>query len=131
MSVIVQKFGGSSLSTLARVRSVASRVAQEHRNGSPLVVVVSARGDTTDELLRLAQEVGGPGVQDVPREIDQLLVTGECASAAQLAIALHELGVPATSLTGAQAGIAVVGPHGAGVIHSVATERIRRLLDEG
>jgi aspartate kinase len=130
-AAVVQKFGGSSLATVAKVRAVAERIARERQAGSPMVVVVSARGDTTDELLHLAHEVGGPEVRDIPRETDQLLVTGECASAAQLAIALHRLGVPATSLTGAQAGIAVAGPHGAGFVHGIRAERIQGLLDEG
>jgi aspartate kinase len=131
MTVVVQKYGGSSLSTLDKVRSVAERVARDYRSGTSTVVVVSARGDTTNELLHLARQVGGPGAVHLAREVDQLLVTGECASAALLAIALDRESVPAVSLTGPQAGIMVVGPYGAGVIDNVRTERIRRLLDEG
>src|SRR3954470_15641051 len=98
MNVLVQKYGGSSLATLERVHQVARRVADAYRSGRPTVVVVSARGDTTDELIRLATEAGS--VRPA-REMDQLLATGECASAALLAVALHGLGVPAVSLTGA------------------------------
>jgi aspartate kinase len=135
MAVLVQKYGGSSLATLAKVRLVANRVAHEHRAGRATVVVVSARGDTTDDLLRLACEVH-PDVQTdaesaTAREVDQLLVTGEAAAAAQLALALLRIGVPAVSLTGPQAGIRVTGRHGAAVIDSIDPARVLALLDAG
>lgn len=128
MSILVQKYGGSSLATLDRVHQVARRVTEAYRSGRPTVVVVSARGDTTDELIRLAREASSvrPG-----RELDQLLATGECASAALLAIALHGMDVPAVSLTGPQAGLLASGPSGAGVIRAVETGRIRRHLAAG
>lgn len=128
MEIVVQKYGGSSLATLDKVRRVADRVADRHRQDGPLVVVVSARGNTTDELLRLTRETGGkpPG-----REVDQLLATGECASAALMAMALHALEVPAVSLTGDQAGIRTFGPHSAGAIHEIRTDRIERHLARG
>ncbi len=128
MPILVQKYGGSSLATLQRVHQVARRVAEAYRSGRPTVVVVSARGDTTDELIRLACEASSvrPG-----RELDQLLATGECASAALLAIALHGMGVPAVSLTGPQAGFLASGPSGAGVIGAVETGRIHRHLRAG
>ena len=125
MSVIVQKYGGSSLSTLERIRHVARLVEESHRSGRPTVVVVSARGDGTDQLLETARAVGP--AQNL-RELDQLLATGEVQSAALLALALHCLGVPAVSLTGAQAGIRVAGKYGAGIVAAVDTERIRRAL---
>ncbi|MBT2479515.1 aspartate kinase [Streptomyces sp. ISL-94] len=129
--MLVQKYGGSSLSQTERLRRVSERVAATHRAGRRTVVVVSARGDTTDELLELVEEVGGRhAARRAPREIDQLLATGEYASAALLALALERLGVPAVSLTGAQAGIRVVGRHGEGVIDSIDTGRVRRCLDE-
>jgi aspartate kinase len=131
MAVLVQKYGGSSLATMAKLRLVADRVAREHQAGRPTVVVVSARGDTTDELLRLAHEVHQDATNAAAREVDQLMVTGEAASAAQLALALVHVGVPAVSLTGPQAGIRVVGRHGAAVIDSIDTTRVLRLLDEG
>jgi aspartate kinase len=103
-------------------------VARAHRAGQPTVVVVSAPGDTTDELLRTAARTSAVRP---PRELDQLLATGECASAALFAIALHGHGVPAMSLTGAQAGVLVQGRHGAGVIAAVQTDRVLRLLHAG
>src|SRR5207248_7337450 len=128
VEILVQKYGGSSVATLERVHHVARRIAESHRAGCHTVVVVSARGDTTDELLRLAGETSATRP---PREVDQLLASGECASAALLAIALNGLGVPAVSLTGPQAGVRAAGRHGAGVIASVQTRRIRRLLERG
>jgi aspartate kinase len=132
MVVLVQKYGGSSLSTLDKVRAVAQRVATEHLAGRPTVVVVSARGDTTDDLLRAAHNIGElPESPATARELDHLLVTGECASAATLAMALLCLDVPAVSLSGRQAGIRVTGRHGAGVVDAIDTARIVELLDAG
>jgi aspartate kinase len=131
MAVLVQKYGGSSLATMAKLRLAADRVAGEHRTGRPTVVVVSARGDTTDDLVHVAHEVHQDATNAAPREVDQLMVTGEAASAAQLALALIHIGVPAVSLTGPQAGIKVTGRHGAAVIDSIDPTRILRLLDEG
>ncbi|WP_233160888.1 aspartate kinase [Actinophytocola xanthii] len=132
MAVLVQKYGGSSLSTVDKLRSVARRVADSHRRWRRLVVVVSARGDTTDELLRLSEEVAGGAVGSfAAREVDQLLATGECAAAAQLAITLARLGVPAVSLTGPQAGIRVTGRHGGAMIDRIDTGRMAELLEAG
>lgn len=131
MGILVQKYGGSSLSHTDRLRRVSERVAATRRAGKRTVVVVSARGDTTDELLDLVEDVGGRyAARRAPREVDQLLATGEYASAALLALALERLGVPAVSLTGAQAGIRAVGRHGDGVIDSIDTGRVTRCLDE-
>ena len=129
MCTVVQKYGGSSLSTIEKVRRVADRVAATHHEHGPFVVVVSARGNTTDELLALAARLGddtGHG-----REIDQLLSTGEIASAAQLALAVTALGVDAISMSGPQAGITVTGPHGSGVIETINTQRLREALAAG
>jgi aspartate kinase len=132
MVVLVQKYGGSSLSTVDKVRAVAQRVATEHLAGRPTVVVVSARGDTTDDLLRAAHTIGDlPESPATARELDHLLVTGECASAATLAMALLCLDVPAVSLSGRQAGIRVTGRHGAGVVDAIDTSRVVELLDDG
>lgn len=129
MSVLVQKYGGTSLAGPDRLRHVSERVATAQRAGRGTVVVVSARGDTTDRLLDLAAEAGGPhAASRAARETDQLLATGEYASAALLALALDRLGVPAVSLTGPQAGLRVVGRHGAGMIDRIDTARLRREL---
>jgi aspartate kinase len=125
--VLVCKYGGSSLADLDRVRRVARRVAALPRRLAT-VVVASAQGDTTDHMLRTAAALGASRSN---RETDQLLATGESASAALLAMALTALGVPAVSLTGGQAGISAVGPPAEGRIADVATGRIRRLLDAG
>ncbi|MQA79848.1 MAG: aspartate kinase [Streptosporangiales bacterium] len=124
----VVKYGGSSLATGEQVAGIARAVAAQHRSGHPTVVVVSARGDTTDDLLRLAATAGP---DRAGRETDQLLTTGETASAALLAIALEDLGTPACSLTAAQAGIRAAGPHGSGVIADIDTRRIGRVLADG
>ena len=128
MEISIQKYGGSSLADDAQVAAVAERVARAHRSGSAIVVVVSARGATTDELVRSATAVSD--VPD-PRETDKLLATGELASAALLAIALQDLGVPAVSLSGPDAGLRAVGPPGAGVIASIDTGTVREWLDRG
>lgn len=124
----VQKYGGSSLATIGQIRRVARIVSETHKSGRPTVVVVSARGRTTDELLRLADLTGR---KRSGRETDQLLATGEGASAALLAIALQDLGIPSVSLTGAQAGIRTAGQHGSGVIAGIDTRRLCRILADG
>ncbi len=108
-SLVVQKFGGSSLADADRIRRVARRIARERAKGAELVAVVSAMGDATDELLALAE-----AITDEPdsRELDVLLATGEHQSATLVSMALHAIGVPAISLTGAQAGITTDGRHG-------------------
>jgi aspartate kinase len=127
-ALVVAKYGGSSLASLDRVCRIAARVARDHAARGPRVVVVSARGNTTDELLAVAGELGSDRSS---RETDQLLATGECASAALMAMAIAQRGVPAVSLTGAQAGIRASGKHGEGVICGVDTLSVRRLLDTG
>lgn len=125
---VVQKYGGSSLATAERVAIAAERIARTRSAGWPVAVVVSATGDTTDELLGLAARVSGA---PHARETDQLLATGECASAALLAMALRDRGVPAVSLTGGQAGFQVAGPHGGGSIERVCADRVKGLLSAG
>src|SRR6478672_3314836 len=107
--LVVQKFGGSSLADADRIRRVARRIARERASGSGLVVIVSAMGDTTDELLGLAA-----AITETPdeRELDMLLATGEHQSATLVSMALHALGVPAISLSGPQAGITTLGRYG-------------------
>jgi aspartate kinase len=126
--ITVQKYGGSSLATIDQIRQVARMVAEIHRSGKPIVVVVSACGQRTDELLRLADAAGR---ERAGRETDQLLATGESASAALLTIALQDLNISAVSLTGAQAGIRVAGKHGSGMITDIDTRRMHRSLAEG
>jgi aspartate kinase len=128
LGIVVQKYGGSSVATAEHIRAVAERVGRARGSGLGLVVVVSAMGKTTDRLLRLAGEVSR---DPSPREIDQLLATGEEQSVALLAMALHDRGVPAVSLTGPQAGMTVTGRYGSGVISEIRPERIHRVLEEG
>jgi aspartate kinase len=126
--LVVQKFGGSSLADADRIRRVARRIARERAAGSDLVVVVSAMGDTTDELLALAAAItDDPDV----RELDMLLATGEHQSATLVSMALHALGIPAISLTGAQAGITTDGFYGKARIAAIEPKRVRKELDEG
>ena len=125
--VLVRKYGGTSVADDASVRRVARSVAAARQDGRPTVVVVSAQGHTTDDLLARAAAFGA----GASREVDQLLGTGEIASAALLALALRALGVPATSLTGAQAGIGAYGPAGAAVVAGVDPTRLHRLLAAG
>ena len=126
--LIVQKFGGSSLAEADRIRRVAQRIARARANGADLVVIVSAMGDTTDELLALA---GAITAEPDPRELDMLLATGEHQSATLVSMALHALGVRAISLTGAQAGITTDESHGRARIANVEPRRVRRELDAG
>lgn len=128
MSLIVQKFGGSSVSDAAAMKRVAARVARTKRAGNDVVVVVSAMGDTTDELLDLAAQIS----DDAPeREMDILLTAGERISMALLAIAIEGEGVPARSYTGQQAGVLTDSKYGKASIVGVVPDRIRRTLDEG
>src|SRR5687768_18569069 len=102
MSIVVQKYGGSSVADVAKIRKVAERVKARRAAGTEMVVVVSAMGDTTDELLALAKQVS----PDPPRrELDMLLTCGERISMALLSMGLQEIGVPAISFTGSQSGI--------------------------
>ncbi|HEX8259486.1 MAG TPA: aspartate kinase [Rubrobacteraceae bacterium] len=129
MGIVVQKYGGSSVATAEHIRAVAERVKKaREEQGLDLVVVVSAMGKTTDRLLSLASEVTR---HPSPREIDQLLSTGEQQSVALLAMALHDRGIAATSLSGPQAGMKITGRYGSGVIYEINPERMRSLLAEG
>ncbi len=122
------KFGGSSVANADRIRRVARRIARAREEGADLCVVVSAMGDTTDELLALAA-----AVSDEPdlRELDVLLATGEHQSATLLSMALHSLGVPAISLTGAQAGITTDGTYGKARIAGISPGRIHAEIEAG
>ncbi|MBM7773399.1 aspartate kinase [Actinokineospora baliensis] len=129
MALVVQKYGGSSLGTPERIRRVAERVIATRAAGHDVVVVASAMGDTTDELLDLAAGVSGaPGPA---RELDMLLTSGERISNALLAIAMTDLGQPACSLSGPQAGVFTTPEHGHARIVDVLPTRVRQELDRG
>lgn len=128
MSLIVEKFGGSSVRDRARLLRAMEIVKRTREEGNDVVCVLSAQGGTTDELLARARELA----DDPPaRELDALLATGETVSVALGAIALHSLGVPAVSLTGGQIPLKTDGTHGAAVVTAAGTERIRRELAAG
>jgi len=127
-NLVVQKYGGSSLADADRIRHVAGRIAREREHGSQLVVVVSAMGDTTDQLIGLANQITD---QPDPREMDLLLATGEHMSGTLVAMAIHSLGLPAISLTGAQAGIRTDTTHGRARIANVDPLRVRQELERG
>ncbi len=115
------------MATAEHIRAVAGRIARARESGLDLVVAVSAMGKTTDKLLRLAGDVSR---DPSPREIDQLLATGEEQSVALLAMALGDRGIPAESLTGPQAGMTVTGRYGSGVISEIRPKRIQALLEQ-
>jgi aspartate kinase len=125
--MIVQKFGGTSVKSLARIQNVASIIARAAKHDS-VVAVISAMGDTTDYLVKLAHQASGKPER---RELDALLATGEQISAALVSIALNELNTRAVSLTGAQIGITTESVHTAARIVDINTDRIRRHLNEG
>ena len=126
--ILVRKYGGSSLSSVERIRDVAAQIAALHAEGYRLVVVVSAMGHTTDELNRLAAQVS----PDPPRrELDMLLSVGERISMSLLSMALEELGCPAISYTGSQCGLITDESHTAAEILEVRPDRVRRSLDAG
>jgi aspartate kinase len=127
-NIVVMKFGGSSVADATCIKRVANRIVDARKAGHPVVAVVSARGDTTDELIEMAKEIS----DDPPaREMDMLLSTGERISAALLAMAIHDLGQDAISLTGSQAGIVTDTVHTKAKILDIRPNRIRKALDEG
>lgn len=127
MSLIVQKFGGSSVADAAKVMNVARRVVDTYKQGNSVVVVVSAQGDTTDDLIAKAAEIN-PNASK--REMDMLLSTGEQISISLLAMAIQSLGVGAISLTGWQVGMKTDSHYSAARIHKLDAERIRNELDK-
>ena len=128
MGLIVQKYGGSSVSDAAAVKRVAQRIVASSRDGHEVVVVVSAMGDSTDELLDLAGQVSP---LPAGRELDMLLTAGERISMALLAMAIGDLGNEARSFTGSQAGVITTSAHGSARIIDVTPGRIRQALDGG
>ena len=128
MALIVQKYGGSSVGDADKIKHVAKRVIETQAAGNQVVVVVSAMGDTTDELMDLANQVtDNPN----PRELDMLLTAGERISMALLALAINAAGAQSRSFTGSQAGIVTDSKHGNARIAEVTPDRIREALDEG
>lgn len=127
MALIVQKFGGTSVGTPERIRSVAARIAEAHAADNDLIVVVSAMGHTTDELLILANEVSA---HPPSREVDMLLTAGERISMALLSMALSDLNVKALSFTGSQSGIITTSHHRRARIEKILGDRIRKALSE-
>ncbi|KZE92866.1 Aspartokinase [Agromyces sp. NDB4Y10] len=128
MSLIVQKYGGSSVADAESIKRVAKRIVETRKAGNDVVVAVSAMGDTTDELLDLANEVTP---LPAPRELDMLLSAGERISMALLAMAIKSMGHEARSFTGSQAGMITDATHGAARIVDVTPVRLREALDEG
>ena len=129
MALIVKKFGGSSVANAERVFNVANRIIEDYKKGNDIVVVVSAQGDTTDDLIEKAKEINPSGASK--REIDMLLAAGEQISIALLAMAIEKLGCPATSLLGWQAGFETDSHHGIARIKKVNSERIRNEIAKG
>jgi len=128
--LLVQKYGGSSVGSVERIAAVVARIARDRAAGRDVVAVVSAMGDTTDDLLALAASVTG-GALPSAREQDALLATGEIQSAALVAMALIARGTDAVSLSGAQAGISADGTFGKGRIAGIEPKRVRAELDAG
>ena len=128
MALIVQKYGGSSVADAECMRRVARRILETQKKGNRVVVVVSAMGDTTDDLIELARKVHP---EPADRELDMLMATGEQVSCAVLTMALHALNAKAVSLTGPQAGIFVDGVHRKAKITAIKPERILKSLKQG
>jgi aspartate kinase len=128
LALVVQKYGGSSVQDAERIKRVAERVVRTRKEGHDVVVVASAMGDTTDELIELADAVSP---NPAPREMDMLLTAGERISNALLAMAIHAIGAEARSFTGSQAGMMTTSKHGDARITEVNPGRLRAALDEG
>ena len=128
MALIVQKYGGTSVADIKRIKNVVARVARYRENGDRVVVVLSAMSGVTDNLIKMAHEL-----MPIPteREMDMLLATGEQTTIALAAMALHARGVPAVSLTGAQAGITTDGVHTKAKIRNITPKQVHALLDGG
>ncbi|MCE2961286.1 MAG: aspartate kinase [Akkermansiaceae bacterium] len=128
MALIVQKFGGTSVGSIDRIRNVAARMKRTRDEGNQVIGVVSAMSGVTDKLIGMAKELGENPSE---RELDVLLATGEQQSIALVAMALHELGVEAASVTGRQAGIFTTGSHTRGRISNMDPSLMKRFIEEG
>ena len=127
MSLIVQKFGGSSVRDAQRIRNVAGIIAETYLEGNDVLVVLSAQGDTTDDLIAKAEEINS---HPSKREMDMLLSTGEQISVALCAMALESMGLPCVSLTAWQVGIQTTAVHGDARIKRIDSERVQAELDQ-
>ena len=125
---VVHKYGGTSVATVEKIKAVAQRVAEVKRAGNQIAVVASAMGSTTDELIKLARQMGD---QLNPREMDSLLSTGEQRTVTLLAMALENLGIPAVSLTGFQCGFVTDSHHSKAKIWRIDSERLEQVIREG
>lgn len=128
MGILVHKYGGTSVGTIEKIKRIAQRVIAEKENGHDMVVVVSAMGKTTDQLVEMSKEIA---TNPSKRELDLILSTGEQVSIALLSMAFQELGYDAIALTGFQAGIKTYGPHTKNKILDVDSEKIKAYLSEG
>jgi aspartate kinase len=128
LRLVVQKFGGTSVANAQRIMAAARRAIRAKQEGNQVIVVVSARGDTTDDLIELAREITE---QPPAREMDMLLSTGEQISIALMAMAIQTLGERAISFTGAQVGIVTDSTHTKARIKSISTARMRQALGDG
>lgn len=128
MSIIVQKYGGTSMGTIDRIKNVARRIIKKREEGNQMVVVVSAMGKSTDELIKMAYSIS-----DAPprRELDMLLATGEQVSISMLSMALNAMGYDAISFTGPQVGVHAMGHHGKSRIMDIETKKIEDALNDG
>ena len=128
MTTIVQKFGGTSVADVEKIKAAARKAIRAQKAGHQVVMVVSAMGKTTDLLVKLADDITE---RPAPREMDMLLSTGEQVSVALMAMAIDSLGSHGVSLTGAQIGIRTDNTHTKARIKSIETDRMKQILDEG
>ena len=127
-NIIVQKYGGSSVANIDKIKKVAKKIVQKAKEGNKIVIVVSAMGNTTDELIKMAQKIARSPSE---RELDMLISTGEQVSIALLAMAIHALGWKAISFTGMQAGIITNAVHTKAKVTTINQEKIKSALEEG
>ena len=128
MALLIKKFGGTSVGDITKIKAIAQSIIQSKEAGNDIVVVVSAMGNSTDNLNKLAESISKNPNR---RELDMLLSTGEQVTMALLSMSLNEYGIPAISLTGSQVGIITESIHGKARILEIKTERIQNYIDQG
>src|SRR5690554_1966279 len=128
MPIVVQKYGGSSIETIEKIRSVANRISERRKKGYEMVIVVSAMGKTTDYLIDMAYQISDSPIE---REMDVLMATGEQVSISLLSIALNEIGIEAVSYTGPQLGIKTEGYHTKARIAEISDDIILDAISNG